>query len=100
MSKQGDKRSLTEEIDVAGNQLVDRAKELIAEGNVRRLKVRKPDGGNLVDVPLTPAVAVGSVVTLVAPWFTILVVLGAMLARFRIEIVHIDASDDSGENDT
>ncbi|MEL6272370.1 MAG: DUF4342 domain-containing protein, partial [Chloroflexota bacterium] len=30
-------KTVTEQIEVTGNQLVDRVKELVAEGNVRRL---------------------------------------------------------------
>lgn len=36
-------RTWTEEIEVAANELVDRVKELVQEGNVRRLIIRTPD---------------------------------------------------------
>ena len=38
-----DKAGWGEEIWVAGNELVDRIRELVAEGNVRHLFIRKSD---------------------------------------------------------
>lgn len=46
-----------EEIKVAGGNLLSKVKELIREGNVRRIVVRNPDGRTLVDVPLTAGIA-------------------------------------------
>lgn len=82
-------RTWTEEIQVAGRELVDRVKELIQEGNVRRLIIRKPDGQVLLEVPLTPAVAVGSVVTLFAPVLAALGAFAALIAEVKVEIVRV-----------
>lgn len=55
-----DEHTWTEQIEIAGSELVERTKELIAEGNVRRLIIRKPeDDKKLLEVPLTTGVAVG-----------------------------------------
>ena len=67
----------TEQIEIAGSELVERTKELIEEGNVRRLIIRNQDDKLLLEVPLTAGVAVGGVVTVVAP---VLAALGAMAA--------------------
>ncbi len=47
--------------------MVGRTKELIEEGNVRRVIIRNQEDEVLLEVPLTAGVAVGGVVTLVAP---------------------------------
>ncbi len=78
----------TEEIVIAGNQLVDRVKELVAEGNVRRLIIRKPSGEALMEIPLTAGVAVGGVVTIMAPILAALGALAALLAEVKVEIIH------------
>ena len=81
------KRNIIEEIEIAGDQLVSRVKELIREGNVRRLIIRKSDGDVLIEIPLTAGLAVGGVTTILAP---ILVALGAMaglIASFKVEVV-------------
>lgn len=58
MSEEGKKVS-TEELRVSGSQLVDKVKELIHEGNIRRIVI-KQDGRSMMELPLTVA-AVGVV---------------------------------------
>ncbi len=82
-------RTWSEEVVVAGNQLVDRVKQLVAEGNVRRLIIRKSSGESLLEIPLTAGVAVGGVVTVMAPVLAALGALAALLAEFKIEVEHI-----------
>ena len=48
-----------EEFKVNGNQLVDKVKELLHEGNIRRIMI-KQNGQTMLEVPLTLA-AVGVV---------------------------------------
>ncbi|AFL73772.1 DUF4342 domain-containing protein [Thiocystis violascens] len=79
-------RPLSEEITVAGSALVDKVKDLVLKGNVRRLIVRRPNGKVLVDIPLTAGVGVAGVLTLLAPMLTALAAMGALFAQFRIEI--------------
>ena len=86
-------RSWTEEIKVTGSELVDRIKELMEEGNVRRLIIRKPDGQSLLEVPLTAGVAVGGVVTIMAPVLAALGALAALIAEFKVEVVREDDED-------
>lgn len=87
-------RSWTEEIKVTGSELVDRIKELMEEGNVRRLIIRKPDGQSLLEIPLTAGVAVGGVVTIMAPVLAALGALAALIAEFKVEVVREDEEDD------
>ena len=46
-----------EEIKVAGSKLKSTIKNLIREGNVRRIIVRNGEGRTLLDMPLTAGVA-------------------------------------------
>lgn len=79
-----------EEIEIAGSELIARIKELIAEGNVRRLIIKKPNGDLLLEIPLTAGVAVGSVFTIAAPVVAALGAMAGLLARVRVEIVRAD----------
>lgn len=72
---------------MAGSELVERTKELIEEGNVRRLIIRAQDEKVLLEVPLTAGVAVGGVVTIVAPVLAALGAMAALLAQVKVEIV-------------
>lgn len=84
--RQDNGRPLAEEITVAGGVLLDKVKDLIQQGNVRRLIVRRPSGKVLADIPLTAGVGVAGVLTLLAPVLTALAAIGALFAQFRIEI--------------
>jgi hypothetical protein len=46
-----------EEFKVKGEKLIARLKELIHEGNVRRVILRNPDGRVLLDMPLNAGIA-------------------------------------------
>jgi hypothetical protein len=45
-----------EEIKVSGQNLKKRIKEILREGNVRRIVIRNPQGRQLIDLPLTAGV--------------------------------------------
>ena len=71
------KRTWTEEIEVAGDQLVASVKRLAAEGQVKRIRITEPDGDLLVELPLTIGAIAGGAVVLAAP---LLAVIGALAA--------------------
>lgn len=79
-------RPVPEEITVAGSALLDKIKDLIAEGNVRRLLVRRPGGKVLIDVPLTAGIGVAGVLTLIAPMLAAIGAMAALFSQFRLEI--------------
>ena len=80
-----------EEIEIAGNQLVERVKDLIAEGNVRRLIIRNAEDKILLEIPLTAGVAVGGVVTLLSPVLAALGALAALIAHCKVQVVRDEA---------
>ena len=82
-----EERTWIEEIEVAGSQLVDRVKELVSEGNVRRLIIRNQAGETLLEIPLTAGVVVGGALTVFYPLLAALGALAALVARIKIEIV-------------
>jgi hypothetical protein len=68
-----DERVRTEEHKVPGEKLLSRIKELVHEGNVRRVIIKNDNGHTLLEIPLTLGV-VG--VALMPVWIAI----GAMAA--------------------
>lgn len=46
-----------EEFKVTGGKLIAKLKELIHEGNVRRIILRNPEGRTLLDMPLNAGIA-------------------------------------------
>lgn len=89
MTEKGN-RSITEEITVRGTELVDKVKELIQQGNVRRLVVRRSGGETLIEIPLTAGVGVAGLLTLMAPVIAALGAMAALIADFRVQIERDD----------
>ncbi len=69
---------ICEKFRVQGRELVDKIRELIHEGNVRRIIIKDERGHTFMEIPLTVATigvvaapvlaAVGAIATLVAPF--------------------------------
>ena len=95
--KKRGQRDWVEEMEVAGSELVDRVKDLVAEGNVRRLIIRNANNDVLLEVPLTPAVVVGGAAAIVNPILAALGALAGLIARLKIEIVRVEAIDEDAE---
>jgi hypothetical protein len=71
-----------EEIKVFGHELVEKVKELIHEGNVRRIIIKNEQGHTFVEIPVTVA-AVGAIF---APILAAVGALAAMAAKFTIVV--------------
>lgn len=89
----------TEEVEISGSEVVDRVKELVAEGNVRRLIIRNSDDKQLLEIPLTAGVAVGGVVTIFALPLAILGAAAALLANVKLQIVRTQDEDEKDDKD-
>ena len=74
-----------EEWQVMGEQLLTRVKELIHEGNVRRIII-KQEGRTVAEFPLT----FGVVGAIVAPALAAIGAIGALLAQCSIEVVRAE----------
>lgn len=62
-----------EEFNVNGEELLKKVKQLIAEGNIRRLTIKNKEGKTILEIPLT----VGVVGAVLAP---VLAAVGAVAA--------------------
>ena len=88
------KRTWTEEIEVTGNELVDRVKEWIEDSSATKLIIRKPNGVVLMEVPIVAGAAVGGAVTLFAPVLAAIGAMAALLAQFKVEIIREKDEDE------
>jgi len=70
----------SEEYTVSGNNLIDRVKDLLHEGNVTRIIVKDEAGKNLLEIPAT----VGVVGVVLAPWLAALGVIAALVTNCKI----------------
>jgi len=78
-------RRIIDVIEVTGGQLIDKIKDIIAQGNVRTLRLRAGDDFAL-EMPVTVGAIAGGVVVLTAPWLAIVGVVAGMLSHVRIEV--------------
>lgn len=98
MKPNKDSRTVTEEIVVAGGELVEFVKRVVTEGNVRRLIIKKADDEVLLEVPLTAGAVVGGALVVVAPVLAALGALAALLAQVKLVIVREQNDEDESKN--
>jgi len=78
-----------EEYKVAGDRVVSKIKELIHEGNVRRITIRNEDGRTLIEVPLT----IGVVGAVLVPVWAAIGAVAALVANCSIEVEREDSEE-------
>ena len=94
---QRDEHTCSKQIEIAASDLVDRTKELIEVGNVRRLIIRNREDEVLMEVPRTAAVVGCGAVTIVAPVLAALGALAALLTHVKIEVVRTKQDGTEGD---
>jgi len=80
-------KTFTQEMDVAGHQLVAEVNRLAAEGNVRRLQIKTEKGDVFLAVPLTAGAVTGGVVVIAAPWLAVIAAIAGLVAKVKLEVV-------------
>jgi CBS domain-containing protein len=75
-----------EEFRVRGEALVEKVKELVHQGNIRRVLIIDGDGKTLLDIPLT----LGVIGALVAPQLAALGALAALVSDATIVVEIVD----------
>jgi hypothetical protein len=76
----------TQEFKVSGDAVVAKIKELLHEGNVRRIIIKNDDGKTLIEIPLTLGVA-GA---LFLPVWAAIGAIAALAANLTIVIEKVD----------
>lgn len=89
-----EKKPFSEELMIKGSELVGRVKELIKEGNVRKIVVLKENGDVLFEVPMNTGVAVGGVLTMMAPVLAGLGAAAALLTNVRVKVERTDKNEE------
>jgi hypothetical protein len=87
-----DSKSNKEEFRVSGEELLAKVKELVREGNVRRLIIQNKDGKTLIEIPLTVGVVGGVVGIVLAP---VLAAVGAIAALVTECTILVERTDDT-----
>ncbi len=72
-----DQKVHTEEFELQGEQIVAKIKDLVRQGNIRRVTIKNDEGKTIVDFPLT----VGVVGALLLPQLAALGAIAALLTN-------------------
>jgi len=70
------------EFKVAGEELLAKIREIIHEGNVRKIIIKNEKGETYLEIPVT----VGVIGAILAPVFAAIGALAALAANFTIEV--------------
>ena len=75
-------KTTTEEFKISGGELVKKIKELIRQGNIRRIMIKNEEGKTLVEIPLT----IGVVGAALAPVLAAVGAIAALVTNCTIAI--------------
>jgi hypothetical protein len=79
-----------EEFEISGDKVIAKIKELVREGNVRRISLKTEDGKTLIEVPFTVGVAGAVVGALVAPVWAAIGAIAALVVKLRIVVERVE----------
>lgn len=85
--KAGEERVRKEEFQVTGDAVVAKIKELIHEGNVRRIILKNEEGKTLIEIPLT----LGVVGAILLPVWAAIGALAALAVNLTIVVEKVDS---------
>jgi hypothetical protein len=77
-----DENVRTEEFRVQGEQIAEKVKELVRQGNIRRVSLKDAEGKTLMDIPLT----LGVIGALILPQLAALGAIVVLAAHYRIAV--------------
>jgi hypothetical protein len=76
---------IVEEIKVQANDLVDKVKQLIHEGNVRRIIIKDPNGATFMEIPLS----VATLGVIAAPILAAVGAIAAAISDFKVVVERV-----------
>lgn len=85
-------RTTREQHRVRGENVLGKVKQLIREGNVRRIAIKNEEGRTLIEVPLT----LGVVGAALAPTFAGIGAVAALVTNCSIEVERVVEEDEEG----
>ena len=77
-----EEKTRTEEFRVEGEKLIGKVKEVIHEGNIRRIIIKDKEGKTVLEIPMT----IGVVGALIAPQLAAIGAIAALLTEATVVI--------------
>jgi hypothetical protein len=86
-----------EKFTVAGNQVLEKVKQLIREGNVRRVRLLHNDR-TIIEIPLSLGAPAAAITIMAAPLLAAIGAFAALVTECTIEVEKVDdSSTDKGK---
>jgi hypothetical protein len=85
----------TEEFEIRGDQVVAKVKELIHEGNIRRVSLQTEGGETLFEVSLTIGLAGAVAGVVLVPMLTAIGALAAIVAKLKVKVERVEKQADA-----
>jgi len=86
--EKADDNDRKEEFKLNGSEIVTKIKELIHQGNIRRIIIKNEEGKTLVEIPLT----LGVVGAALVPVLAAVGAIGALVAKMSIVVEKVEDS--------
>lgn len=83
-----------ERFTVSGSNLVEKVKELVRQGNIRRVRLIHEEK-TLIDIPLSVGAPAAAVVVLAAPLLAALAAIAVLVKECTIEIEKVEETGES-----
>lgn len=85
-----DKTAVTiQEIKVKGNQLIDRVRDIIEEGNARRIIIKK-DGRSVMEFPLSVGVGGAAAAILISPTLAAIGAFASLVSDVHVVVERVE----------
>ena len=81
-------KTWTEEFKLSGSEIINKIKEMIHAGNVRRIILKDEEGKTFLEIPLT----IGLVGAVVAPVWAAIGAIAALVSKLTIVVEKVEDS--------
>jgi hypothetical protein len=85
----------TESFKVSGEEIVAKVKQLIHEGNIRRVRILR-EGKVVMEIPLSVGAPAAALTIMMAPVLAALGAFAALVAECTIEVEKVDTPPKAG----
>ncbi|HOR46316.1 MAG TPA: DUF4342 domain-containing protein [Caldisericia bacterium] len=76
----------TEEFQVSGEKVIEKIKELVHEGNIRRIIIKNDHGSTLIEIPLT----LGVIGAVLLPVWAAIGAIAALVTKMTIVVERVE----------
>lgn len=81
-----DDKTRYEEFKISGDELLTKVRELLHEGNVRRVFLKNEEGATILEIPLTAGLAVTVITAAFSPVLVAVGAIAALLAQVTVGV--------------